>query len=329
VRRVALLLSLAVACVVAAGPAFGDTAPATTTGTTTTTAAESTIPDGVVLGGIPVGGLTSDEAAAALTARFTRPVVLRAGAAKIVVRPEPYVTLYVDTAVAAALDVAPGTTLGFRAVVHRSAVAAYVARLARRLDRAASSSRLLLKNVRPLLTPSVTGRTIRQGATAELLDAALAHGTRAPIEVPVKIEQPAMREGTVGPVIVIERGSNLLTLYRGDRYVRQFHVATGEAIYPTPLGRFQIVVKWKNPTWYPPTQDAWAKGLKPVPPGPDNPLGTRWMGIDSPGVGIHGTDEPASIGYSESHGCIRMLVPDAEWLFDHVAVGTPVFIVPA
>ena len=111
--------------------------------------------------------------------------------------------------------------------------------------------------------------------------------------------------------------------------MRQFHVATGQAIYPTPLGRFQIIVKWKNPTWYPPTQDAWAKGLKPVPPGPDNPLGTRWMGISSPGVGIHGTDEPASIGYSESHGCIRMLVPDAEWLFDHVTVGTPVFIVSA
>ena len=51
------------------------------------------------------------------------------------------------------------------------------------------------------------------------------------------------------------------------------------------------------------------------------------MGIDSPGVGIHGTDAPASIGYSESHGCIRMQVPDAEWVFDHVAVGTPVWIV--
>ncbi len=68
-------------------------------------------------------------------------------------------------------------------------------------------------------------------------------------------------------------------------------------------------------------QDDWARGLKPVPPGPDNPLGTRWMGLSAPGVGIHGTDEPTSIGYSASHGCIRMQVPDAEWLFDHVDVG--------
>jgi lipoprotein-anchoring transpeptidase ErfK/SrfK len=53
------------------------------------------------------------------------------------------------------------------------------------------------------------------------------------------------------------------------------------------------------------------------------------MGLSSPGVGIHGTDEPASIGYSLSHGCIRMLVPQAEWLFNHVDVGTPVFIISA
>ena len=63
-----------------------------------------------------------------------------------------------------------------------------------------------------------------------------------------------------------------------------------------------------------------------MPPGPGNPLGTRWMGLNAPGVGIHGTDEPTSIGYSESHGCIRMQVPDAEWLFEHVRVGTPVVI---
>ena len=129
-------------------------------------------------------------------------------------------------------------------------------------------------------------------------------------------------------MIVVRRGSNVLDLYRGVKLVRQFHVATGQSIYPTPLGRFQIIVKWKNPWWYPP-DDAWAKGDKPTPPGPDNPLGTRWMGISSPGVGIHGTPESGSIGYSLSHGCIRMLIPQAEWLFNQVNVGTPVFIVPA
>ena len=64
-------------------------------------------------------------------------------------------------------------------------------------------------------------------------------------------------------------------------------------------------------------------------PGPDNPLGTRWMGLSAPGVGIHGTPSDASIGYSASHGCIRMHIPEAEWLFNHVDVGTTVFIVSA
>jgi lipoprotein-anchoring transpeptidase ErfK/SrfK len=110
------------------------------------------------------------------------------------------------------------------------------------------------------------------------------------------------------------------------RYVRTFGVATGQRQYPTPLGRFRIIVKWKNPWWYPPNSP-WAQGQRPIPPGPDNPLGTRWMGLSAPGVGIHGTPSDSSIGYSVSHGCIRMHIPEAEWLFNHIDVGTTVFIV--
>jgi lipoprotein-anchoring transpeptidase ErfK/SrfK len=109
---------------------------------------------------------------------------------------------------------------------------------------------------------------------------------------------------------------------------RRFGVATGQASYPTPLGSFEIVRMQRNPWWIPPDSD-WAKNEKPVPPGPGNPLGTRWMGLDSPGVGIHGTPDAASIGYSASHGCIRMLVPEAEWLFERVELDTPVYILDA
>jgi lipoprotein-anchoring transpeptidase ErfK/SrfK len=314
VGRLALLVSLALTCAFAA-TALADTPPA-----------PSTVPDGVVVGSVDIGGLTSDAATAVLLQWYSRPVVLKVGRTKVIVSPAALgVKIWADTAVAEALTVAPGTSLGFRAVFSRARVAAYVVQVSRRFDRDARSARLLLKNSRPRVTPSQTGLRIERGATVALLADALAQGTRAPIRVPAKTIAP--QAASIGPVIVIRRSSNVLTLYRGDRYVRRFHVATGQAVYPTPLGSFHIVVRWKDPTWYPPTQDAWAKGLKPVPPGPNNPLGTRWMGIDAPGVGIHGTDEPASIGYSESHGCIRMLVPDAEWLFDHVTVGTPVFIV--
>ena len=99
-------------------------------------------------------------------------------------------------------------------------------------------------------------------------------------------------------------------------------VAVGQSQYPTPVGRFEIIEKQLNPWWYPPNS-AWAAGEKPVPPGPGNPLGTRWMGLSAPGVGLHGTPDAASVGYSASHGCIRMRIPDAEWLFVHVRVGRP------
>ena len=131
-----------------------------------------------------------------------------------------------------------------------------------------------------------------------------------------------------GPVIVIRRGTNRLDLYDSTRHVRSFPVATGRAQYPTPTGTFRIVEMQRNPWWRPPNSD-WAKGLKPIPPGPGNPLGTRWMGTSAPGVGIHGTPDAASVGYSASHGCIRMYIPDADWLFNHVHIGTPVVIVAA
>jgi lipoprotein-anchoring transpeptidase ErfK/SrfK len=155
---------------------------------------------------------------------------------------------------------------------------------------------------------------------------ALVHGTRSTVVLRAKLTRPEATPQTIGSVIVIKRGANRLTLYHGMKVVRQFQVATGQAVYPTPLGLFQIVVKWRNPWWYPPASP-WAKGEKPVPPGPGNPLGTRWMGLSAPGVGIHGTPQDGSIGYSLSHGCIRMHIPQAEWLFDHVDIGTPVYIV--
>lgn len=125
--------------------------------------------------------------------------------------------------------------------------------------------------------------------------------------------------------IVVDRGAHTLTLYRVGKVVRTFGVAVGSPQYPTPAGDFEIQTMQMNPTWTPPDSD-WAKDAEVIPPGPDNPLGTRWMAIDGT-VGIHGTNSPASIGYSVSHGCIRMAIPDVEALYDMVAIGTPVTVV--
>jgi lipoprotein-anchoring transpeptidase ErfK/SrfK len=323
-----LLLAFLAAGILAASVLADTVPPPTTTAPTdTTTTTLQTVPDGVTLGGVPVGGLAQDAAVQALLQWFGRPVALRLERTTISVTTDLLgTTVPADTAVAKALTVAPDTTLGLRAGVDKALVQAFVAKLAARLDRKPVDSKLLLRNFKPVVTASVPGRRIEQGAAVVALSDELEHGTRAPIALSAKVLSPKVTEKSIGPVIVIRRGSNLLSLYKGMHIVRRFAVATGQTVYPTPLGRFQIVVKWKNPWWYPPASP-WAKGEKPTPPGPGNPLGTRWMGLSASGVGIHGTPQDGSIGYSLSHGCIRMHIPQAEWLFDHVDVGTPVYIV--
>jgi L,D-transpeptidase ErfK/SrfK len=166
-----------------------------------------------------------------------------------------------------------------------------------------------------------------------LMEARIARALRSPetrtIALATKPVAPAVTRATYGAVIVIGRDSHRLRLYDGRRLVREFGVATGQSAYPTPIGTFSIVTMQRDPWWIPPPNSEWARGAKPIPPGPGNPLGTRWMGLSAAAVGIHGTPDAASIGYSASHGCIRMRIPDASWLFDHVQVGTPVAIVEA
>jgi len=140
-------------------------------------------------------------------------------------------------------------------------------------------------------------------------------------------------DGVVGPRtlaslvgrIVINVGQYKLRLIRDGKVVLTFPVAVGQTAYPTPLGKWRIVMMEKNPTWLPP-DSPWAKGLGPIPPGPGNPLGTRWIGTSAPAVGIHGTPADYTIGTRASHGCIRMHIPDVEHLYDQVTVGMEVDI---
>jgi lipoprotein-anchoring transpeptidase ErfK/SrfK len=321
VRRAGSILCLTLVCALGAGVATAraDDPPA----------AAATIAEGVSIGPVAVGGMTPEDATRAVIAAYLRPVVLRMAGRRVTVSPRRFrIKAPVAAAVQKALlGVGPGSAVSLRATVDTERLEAYVASLAKRYDRTPTSSELLMRGSRPVLTKGRPGRAVRMLPTRMLIRNELREGVRKPISVPIRVLKPRPGSTAGAPIVVIRRDVNRLTLYDGARLVRTFKVATGQAAYPTPLGQFQIVVKWTNPTWYPPTYDSWAKGLKPVPPGPNNPLGTRWMGLSSPGVGIHGTDDPASIGYSVSHGCIRMQVPDAEWLFDHVTIGTKVFIV--
>ena len=128
--------------------------------------------------------------------------------------------------------------------------------------------------------------------------------------------------------IVVDRSTHTLTLWRLGRIEKTYPVAVGSPEYPTPPGDFSIQDMQVDPTWTPPKDSPWAKDAKVTPPGPDNPLGTRWMSINpGQGIGIHGTNSPESLGYSVSHGCIRMAIPDVEDLYERVTLGTPVQVV--
>lgn len=290
--------------------------------------ATTTIPEGVSIGTTPVGGLTAEQATEYVRTQFSLPLVLTYGSFMFEAPSDKLAAPSVLRAVQEALVAQPNTTVPLTVTVRRLAVKQFVAEVATRFARKPVDARLFLRKLKPWIAPEKDGREIDRVAGEAAVTSALTAGLRGPISLKPRVLRAKVTRRSFGPVIVIRRSANRLFLYNGMRYLRTFGVATGQSQYPTPLGRFRIVVKWKNPWWYPP-DSAWAKDLDPVPPGPSNPLGTRWMGISSPGVGIHGTPEPGSIGYSVSHGCIRMRITDAEWLFEKVPVGTTVFIVSA
>jgi lipoprotein-anchoring transpeptidase ErfK/SrfK len=290
------------------------------------------IADGVTIGDVEVGGLIAVAAEERVERTYGQPLHLYHKASSVAVSPARFgAEAAIGKAVAQAMNASPGAGLQLDVAIKPKQVDAFIRELDARFAKDPVNAKLvgLGDNLRPEIAPAHAGRAVDRVAMRRLILGALHSSYRSGV-IPVKTVKvpPAVKPADLGPMIVIRRDSNRLFLYEGRKTVRRFTVATGQAAYPTPLGDFEIVVKERDPTWNPPDSD-WAKGAKPIPPGPGNPLGTRWMGISSPAVGIHGTPDAASLGYSASHGCIRMAIPDAEWLFEHVRVGTPVFIAAA
>jgi len=125
------------------------------------------------------------------------------------------------------------------------------------------------------------------------------------------------------PFIIVNKESNQLAYIDDGKVQHTFPVATGKTTTLTPEGLFNVTVKAKNPYYR----------KKNIPGGdPRNPLGSRWIGFDAEGTdgriyGIHGTNQPSSIGKYISNGCIRMHNKHVEYLFDQVPVGTKVLVV--
>ena len=130
---------------------------------------------------------------------------------------------------------------------------------------------------------------------------------------------PAAAEGVAGTAtatmrrVVVSIPDRKLAVIEDGATVEVYDVAVGKPSTPSPVGTFTIVNRLANPTYYRP-------GVV-IPAGDRNPLGTRWMGLSEKGYGIHGTDQPGSIGYAKSHGCIRLRNVDVERLFERLRPG--------
>lgn len=116
----------------------------------------------------------------------------------------------------------------------------------------------------------------------------------------------------------VKRAQNRLILLADGRPLKRYPIATGEKD-STPLGTFKIVNKLEDPTWF--------KAGEVLPPdNPRNILGSRWLGFDAPGYGIHGTTLPETVGAQTSQGCVRMFDADVEEIYALVSIGTQVVV---
>lgn len=282
---------------------------------------------GVRLGAVDLGGLSAEPARTLIQTALAKPIQLVHGDTSVYAWPDKLgLRTPLDGALGAALAAPANGRLTLPAHWSSARLRGLVAQVASDFAVAPVPAQLVsVVKGRPVIRDAKPGAAVDRTALTRALTGALRTGNREPVAIPMHSVRASKTRANFGPVVWIDRTTNTLRLFNSTKLVRVIRVATGQPAYPTPAGLWHVVDKQENPWWRPPNSP-WAAGAKPIPPGPGNPLGTRWMGLDAAGVGMHGTPDAASIGYSASHGCIRMHIPDAEWLFNRVEIGTPVYI---
>jgi lipoprotein-anchoring transpeptidase ErfK/SrfK len=311
------------------------------------------IANGVRVAGVDVGGLRQQQATnllrQRLAERLARPVVVKAGGHRFHLSAKRAgVTADIDGMVAKAVaDSRSGNVVSrswrgltgkklnesipLRLSYNDRAVRSLVRHIARRINRAAKDASV---------TPTASGlQTVQShvgyALQSRYLRARVEHALSTPgasrrILAHTKIVQPQVSTADLAGrypwYIVVNRPAFRLTVYKDLKPLKTFTVAVGRQGLETPAGLYHVQDKQVNPSWHVPNS-SWAGALagKVIPPGPDDPIKARWLGIFN-GAGIHGTDELSSLGSAASHGCIRMAIPDVIQVYNWVPVGAPVFI---
>jgi lipoprotein-anchoring transpeptidase ErfK/SrfK len=311
------------------------------------------IADGVTIGGVDVGGMNAEEARRAVRRGLLAPLKnsLRVGFdGKSWELPGSRLKIhaYLDKAVEEALDASRSGGLPGRLVRYLSggevdervsaditysqpAVNRFVRKVAAAVDREPKDATVDPTGDSLEVAPAENGRKLRDNRLTEEINRAVLN---ADADHTITAEAHSVKPSVTGSEVAseypsyltLDRATFTLRLWEHLKLAKTYTVAVGMEGLETPEGLYHIQEKEENPVWRVP-ESAWAGSLagETIPPGPENPIKARWMGIFE-GAGIHGTEETYSLGHAASHGCVRMAIPDVEELYDRVEVGTPIYI---
>jgi lipoprotein-anchoring transpeptidase ErfK/SrfK len=339
--RSLVVVALAIVCLLLAGFAYDSSR-------------SNTIAKGIRIGGVDVGGLSASQARARLhtayASRLARPVWLTFASHRYKLSAQAaQLNVDVNGSVQKAIDRTQSSFVlarVFRSLTGGSinsdldprlsyakpAVNDAVQRIAHNIDRPARDARVGYtgNSLHPI--PSEIGLQVRTPRLLSAIDGTLAHGMADHhVSIPVAQTRPKVTTDQLAAknptIITIDRSAFTLRLWKHLRMSKSYTIAVGQQGLETPAGLYHIQDKEVDPSWHVPNS-SWAGGLagQTIPPGPQDPLKARWMGIYA-GAGIHGTDDLGSLGSAASHGCIRMAIPDVEELYSRTPMGTPVYIV--
>jgi lipoprotein-anchoring transpeptidase ErfK/SrfK len=312
------------------------------------------IAPGVKVAGVPLGGLSPDQARARLERQILqpleRPIVIHhaektwtLGAREARLRAD--LGAMVDEALARSRSgdlfarswrSLTGKRLDddLRPTVQYSdaAVIRLIDKVRRSVERPAKDATVKISGAGVATVPGVEGLAISASQLHRQIGAAIT-STTAPrtFVAHTRHTQPKVTTADLrrkyDTVIIVDRGQFRLRLFKDLKPKQTFGIAVGQVGLETPAGQYTIANKAINPAWHVPNSSWAGKLAGKVIPGndPTNPIKARWLGIYD-GVGIHGTSDDASIGHNASHGCIRMHIPDVEALYDEVPVGAAVYI---
>jgi lipoprotein-anchoring transpeptidase ErfK/SrfK len=311
------------------------------------------IADGVTIEGVAVGGMSAAEAEAALRRQLLAPLqrsikvtydgqTWRLPDAKLKVRAD--IPRAVERALAKSQEgglpsrfarYVTGSevqaSISARIEYSHSAINRFVRQVADEVDREPVDAAVEPGADSLNVVAAKSGRKLRDNKLTTELELAVRNGASGDtIVATVRETKPEVTTKEVASrypsYLTLDRGTFTLRLWKDLDLAKAYTVAVGQEGLETPEGLYEIQEKEENPTWHVP-ESAWAGDLagQSIPPGPENPIKARWMGIYE-GAGIHGTEEVESLGSAASHGCVRMAIADVEELYDQVEVGTPIFI---